>query len=211
MKNISLCLLLLAAMAACSHKNFAQSLNATTNDTLIQRINNSKADTGVINAQIQQLQTENDFVLAFASLNYSWTRKGIFYVLARKKNEWTFYSFQAQLPPSQQQPAAVLVPLSVPADSAKKIQSLYLQSQLWHTRGDEDGRPCPTNKSCNISDGETWLITVTTPQNSHTTTYYAPAFFEECCPGNQYRKQFISIAKHMMDLGKNSPLSAPDR
>lgn len=191
------------AMLACSHKNLAQTTTTTANQQLILNINSSTGDTTIIIPHLNMLQQQNDLVIAFATLNYAWLRKGDFYVLTNRENTWQLYRYQTKLPPSAEEEAAAPAPQSISPELAEKIKNMYAGSQLWKTGGDNGGNFCNGRKDCNITDAETWTISVTTPQTIHTTTYYAPQFFEKCCPGNAYRQQFIAIANAMIALGKN--------
>ncbi len=213
MKKILLSFSLSLCMLACStHKNLAAQTTAmlSNQDTLIENVNRSQKDVKSIIPQVIKFQLENDLVIAFASLNYAWTRKGTYYILASKNNTWKVYSYQAKLPPTEAEAAMPLTPISVDAKTADNIKQMYTKAKLWETQGDDGKSPCTSSKNCNINDAESWAITVATPQNMHTTTYYAPDFFENCCPGDAYRKQFIGIAKEMMKLGNNQS-SYPDR
>ncbi len=203
-------MLLPALLFACStHKNLAQTTPMKPNDTLIQNINSSSSDTDVINPHLKKLQSQYDLVIAFGTLNFAWARKGTYYVLASKNNEWVFYAYEARLPPTPGDEAATITPQKVATGTAEKIKELLSSSELWKTDGDKDGNFCAGKKSCNINDAETWTLSIATPQSIHTTTYYAPTFFEECCPGNPYRKQFVEIGKAMMQLG-NPKSTAPE-
>ena len=154
----------------------------------------------VINPKMKQLQQENDLVISFASLNYAWARRGSFYVLAQKNKMWKLYRYDIKLPPSAEDAAISLTPVETDAAEAEKIKVLYTKARLWQTEGDNGENFCRGKKDCNISDAESWAISVATKTNVHTTAYYAPEFFEECCPGDAYRKQFIIIAKAIMKL-----------
>ncbi len=209
LKLISALFFLFIINVSCGiHKNIVQTTHTSIKDTLLKNINSSTADTEIKNPQLKKLQEDNDLTIAFASLNYAWTRKGTYYILACKNNSWKFYSYQSKLPPSSDAKTEV-ASLNVSDSSAQTIKKLYESSALWKTNGDE-GDFCNGKNDCNITDAETWTLSVATPQNIHTTTYYAPEFFENCCPGNVDRRQFIAIVKEMMKVGKfQNPL--PER
>ena len=205
-----ICLLSLLLVSCSNNKNLAQSSPKTVTDTMIKLINKSKKDTAVINPHLKTLQQQNDLVIAFAVLNYAWARTGTYYVLAGKNQDWKLYSYKSKLYPAVNDTATEITSVNIEILAAQKIKQLYESSHLWETEGDEDGNFCSGKKKCNINDAETWTISIATPQNIHTTTFYAPQFFEECCPGNMYRKNFITIANEMMKLGKNQ-ISSPDK
>lgn len=196
--------------ACSSNKNLAQTNVKTTTDSLLQHINHSTTDTKVVNPHLVKLAGENDLVIAFGTLNYAWTRTGKFYVLTSHNNAWQLYTYEVKLPFTQADETAALTPQNVSPEMAEKIKKLCAASELWQTNGDKDGRFCSGKNNCNITDAETWTISIATQKNIHTTTYYAPQFFEECCPGNPYRQRFVAIAKEMMALGKNNS-SAPEK
>ncbi len=209
MKRILLPFLLMALLSACSNnKNLAQSAMPTL-DTLIQHINSSKTDAEDANPQLAQLQKENDIVISFATLNFAWSRTGTYFVIAGKNGIWKRYQYKAKLSPGNEA-TIELVPQSVLADSVLPLLERYTKAGLWQTAGDDGGNFCPGNKQCNINDAETWSLSVATPQHIHTTTYYAPQFFEECCPGNHLRSEFVSIGKLMQQLAGGGNAN-PDR
>lgn len=202
MKTVCSISLLCMIILACSHnKNLAQSKpSMSQNDTLITNINASQSDTEIINPKLKQLQQENDLVISFGTLNFAWARRGSFYVLAEQNNSWKIYRFDAKLPPSADDANMSISPQEVAASEAENIKSLYAKAQLWKTAGDGGENFCTGKKNCNINDAETWTLSVATKNNIHTTTYYAPDFFEECCPGNNYRKEFVQIAHAIMKM-----------
>ena len=212
MKNLFFFILFYGALSACgNHKNLTQTKALpSNNNALIQHINGSKRDEKTINAQLKKLVQENDLVIAFASLNYAWVRRGTYCVLTNRKGEWKLFSYQAELLSSANETAQELSPLKLLQLSAENIKNLYAASDLWTTDGDADESFCSGKNDCNINDAETWTISVATPQNIHTTTYYAPKFFEDCCPGNTHRKRFVAISEEILKLA-GTQNSAPDR
>ncbi len=190
---------------ACSHtKNLAQAATMPSNDLLLQHIDSSAPDTDLINPHLKALQRENDLVIALGTLNYAWARRGTFYALTQKNNSWALYSYQSKLPPSAEDEAATLTPQTVSGEAAEKIKQLYTASGLWETGGDNGESFCSGAAKCNINDAETWTLSVATPHTIHTTTYYAPDFFEQCCPGNLYRQHFVALAKELIKLAPSA-------
>lgn len=196
---------LIILIISCSHnKNLAQSKPVSANDSLLQYINKSKSDTEIANPKMKQLQQENDLVISFVSLNYAWARRGSFYVITQKGKLWNLYRYDTKLPLSADDNAVDITPLETDAKEAEKIKALCIKAKLWQTGGDNGENFCRGKKDCSISDAESWAISIATKTNVHTTAYYAPEFFEDCCPGNSYRKQFIVIAKAIMKLTGNN-------
>ncbi|MDQ2752864.1 MAG: hypothetical protein M3R72_07560 [Bacteroidota bacterium] len=190
-------------IACYSNKQLAYSSGNHLNDTLIQNINKSKSDNvQTANSTLKKWAKQNDLIIAFATLNYAWTRKGTYYVFTCKNNQWKLYSYQVKLN-AVSDSAIQITSIKIPDSEAENIKRLYASSQLWKTSGDERGNFCNDNKDCNITDAETWTLSVATPENIHTTTYYAPEFFEGCCPGNPYRQQFVTIAKEIEKIASN--------
>ena len=181
-RTVEVCLFCIVIFA-CSHsKNIAQTTGRNENDRLANDINSSTADTANIIPHLKQLQQQNDLVIALGTLNYAWTRKGDFYVLTKRNGTWQLYRYGAKLPPSPNDLSMEITPQNVSPETAENIKKMY---------------------AGNITDAETWTISVATRQTIHTTTYYAPQFFEECCPGNAYRQRFTAIANEIIALGKN--------
>ena len=202
-RTLHLVLFCIIIMLCSNNKTSAQPSYASSNETLIQNVNKTKSDAKGINLQLKKLQLQNDFIIAFATLNYAWLRKATYYVLANKNNEWKLYIYQSTLTLLPVDTTTEIISVSISSDSAEAIKKLYASSQLLKTNGDENRMFCGNKKNCNITDAETWTLSIATPKNIHTTTYYAPEFFEKCCPGNLYRQQFIAIAKEIKNLADN--------
>lgn len=184
-------------------KTLAKSSFHSSNDTLIQLVNQSKKDTGHINTTLNKLAKENDLIIAFATLNYAWTRTGTYHILVLKNKQWKLYSYQSKLSSALNDSIPQIDSINLIDSTAEKIKQLYASSQLWNINGGENKLFCNNKKDCNITDAETWTLTIATPQNIHTTTYYAPDFFESCCPGNSYRHSFVAIVKEIEKIVSN--------
>lgn len=199
---ISFCFCLIF-LSCKTNQPLAQSTSNSSSDTLIQIINKSKRDTGHINTELKKLAKENDLIIAYVTSTEGWSRTETHYVLASKNRIWTLYSYRTSLF-SESDTAIQFTSTHIQDSSAENIKHLYALSGLWRTNGDErDDKFCNDDRVCMISDDATCSLTVATPQNIHTTTYYAPDFFESCCPGNPYRHSFVAIVKEIEKLAGN--------
>lgn len=193
---------LMLCAAACSNTKSISQKGNTAKAAVISRINALGAAAPQPDSTLQALQQAHDITIAFATLNYAWARRANWYVLAGKNNAWKGYSYSTSLGGiNGNGKAKGMQSFDVPADSANAIVQLYNQYALEKTTGSEKGTECPDSvRRCNIMDAESWSIVAGTPAASASASYYAPQFYERCCPGNQNRIHFIEVAKKISAL-----------
>jgi hypothetical protein len=78
------------------------------------------------------------------------------------------------------------------------------EKKAWDIKGDTgDGFCADGNKHCNINDASGSRLWVITKNAAINPSYYAPDFYERCCP-EQQRGLFLSITKKITAIaGEN--------
>jgi hypothetical protein len=149
--------------------------------------NNQDLEDTVIN----NLRNNNDFVIAYAVENFAWVKKIDYTILAQKNGEWKGYQYSRNL--MQQNPSKSISSVGINERTCDSLLMFILQTNAWKIKGDSGENFCTNgSKNCNINDaasGRLWLITKKTVFNP---SYYAPEFYERCCPDKD-RALFLSI------------------
>ncbi|MEO8711707.1 MAG: hypothetical protein ABI405_06255 [Parafilimonas sp.] len=145
---------------------------------------------------LRKLQTENDLVIAYAVENFAWVRSIDYRIIAQKNNEWKGYNYHLNLMRgSSAGSPTVVTEAVVNKESCNSVLNYINENKAWAIPGDSgDGFCNDGNTKCNINDAASarlWIITKNTVVNP---SYYAPEFFEKCCPDKQ-RGLFLSITK----------------
>jgi len=136
------------------------------------------------------LQQQNEIVLAFAVESSAWVRAVDYRIITLSKGQWKGYTYYKRLTGgATEKHAAITVSNDVCNDAWKFIQT----NEAWKIKGDNGKDFCSSsgNKNCTINDGVTWRLLILTKDKITDPSYYEPAFYEECCPGNTERKLFI--------------------
>lgn len=189
MKRI-FCAIAIVAVASCS----------SSNKIFMNEMANSGATKKVSDSVFAGLQRDNDLVIAFGELNFAWVRNEKYAVLCKKGNEWKGYSYYHNMMPAQK--TATLSPAEVNASACDSLLAYITANKAWNIKPEdpEQGR-CPNGKTdCNITDASSSSLWLITKNNYTNAAYYAPAFFEECCPGNEDRKLFLIIGAKVQTI-----------
>jgi hypothetical protein len=136
------------------------------------------------------LQQQNEVVLAFAVESYAWIRAVDYRIIALNKGQWKGYTYYKRLSGgATEKHEQITVSNDVCNDTWKFIQT----NEAWKIKGDNGKDFCggSENKNCTINDGVSWRLLILTKDKITDPSYYEPAFYEECCPGNTERKLFI--------------------
>ena len=152
---------------------------------------------------IRRLRGENDLVIAYAIENFAWVRSINYVIIAKKNDEWMGYHYYVNLMRNQTQPSAPgnINPAVVNKSSCDSLLEYMQQTKSWTIRGDSGQNFCPNaNTSCNINDAPGARLWIITKQALVNPGYYAPEFFEECCPGDKDRALFLSITKKIENI-----------
>ena len=167
---------------------------------LTENINNAADKQPVEDSILQKLQTENDLVIAFAIEKFAWVRSIDYRILARNNNEWKGYIYHKNLMPNNTGSPTTSSEIKVDKAAADALLNFLTENKAWTIKGDtENGFCADGNKNCNINDAagsRLWLITKTAAINP---SYYAPEFFENCCPEKQ-RGLFLTITKKIAGI-----------
>lgn len=183
-----------------SAKSFADSL-----DNALPAVNQVTLD-----STLSALQQQNDLLLVFGDQNFAWTRTTTYYILAKNGNEWKGYFYIAPNTPSPGASNIVYNPVTVSTAEADSVLAYFDNNVLWQVKGDNGKDYCSTNNDgndkqtvtnkCNIYDANTWEILMIAKNKVLSPSYYAPEFYERCCPGNMDRKHFVEAAKKIQSL-----------
>jgi len=167
---------------------------------LTENINNAADKQPVEDSILQKLQSENDLVIAFAVEKYAWVRSIDYRILAQNNNEWKGYIYHKNLMSNNTGSPTTASEIKVDKTAADALLNFLTENKAWTIKGDSENGFCADgNKNCNINDAagsRLWLITKTAAINP---AYYAPDFFENCCPEKQ-RGLFLTITKKIAGI-----------
>jgi hypothetical protein len=142
---------------------------------------------------LQKLRSENELVIASASENFAWVKSISYLILAQNDNEWKGYVYYKNLMPNNAGSPTSVNAVAVDKIACDALLNYITEHKAWDIKGDSGNGFCANgNKNCNINDAagaRLWLITKT---GVAAPSYYAPEFFERCCPDAQ-RGLFVSI------------------
>jgi len=147
------------------------------------------------------LQQQNEVVLVFAVESYAWVRAIDYRIIALNKGQWKGYTYYKRTTGgATEKHESVTVSNDVCSEAWKFIQA----NEAWKVKGDNGRDFCDPsqNKSCTINDGVTWRMLIITKDKITDPSYYEPAFYEECCPGNAERKLFIEAVTKIKNAVK---------
>lgn len=164
---------------------------------------NVNAATGkqpVEDSVLQKLQNENELVIAFAIEKFAWVRSIDYHILVQNNNEWKGYIYHQNLMPNNTGSPTTIGETKVDKTAADALLNFLTKNKAWTIKGDaENGFCADGNKDCNINDAagsRLWFITKTSAINP---SYYAPDFYEKCCPEKQ-RGLFLAITQKIAEL-----------
>lgn len=147
---------------------------------------------------IRKLQNENDLVLAFEVETVAWAKTSSYKILAKKGDTWKAYTAHVSRMPQSQ---STLQPAEINNAQAERLWQFFKDNKIGSLPGDKDGNFCDDeSKNCNINDGTVWHLLIMTKNKFDYPTYYEPAFFEKCCPGNKERELFLQAANKLSAL-----------
>ncbi|MET4542918.1 hypothetical protein ABIE26_000223 [Pedobacter africanus] len=95
-------------------------------------------------------------------------------------------------------------PVAMPGRLKGKAWAILMAERPWSISDDKvDGRGCPPKKDRSvILDGGTTNLYLITKGEIKKLSFYAPAFYEEQCPGRKGRQSILRIEKFFSDLFK---------
>jgi hypothetical protein len=155
----------------------------------------------VTDSFLLSLQQQNEVVLVFAVESYAWVRAIDYRIIALNKGQWKGYTYYKRTTGgATEKHEAINVSNDVCSQAWKFIQT----NEAWKAKGDNGKDFCDAsqNKSCTINDGVTWRMLIITKDKITDPSYYEPAFYEECCPGNTERQLFIEAVTKIKNAVK---------
>ena len=158
---------------------------------IVKKIDEAGSNQALEDSVINNLRNNNDIVIAYAVENFAWVRKINYTIIAQKNGEWKGYQYNVSL--MKQNPSQSIVSAKINKNACDSLVAYLLQTNAWKIKGDSGSNFCVNgSKNCNINDaasGRLWVITKKTVFNP---SYYAPEFYEKCCPDKD-RALFLSI------------------
>jgi hypothetical protein len=157
---------------------------------------------------LQSLQKKNEVLLVYAIEDYAWTKSTAYHVLASNDNSWKSYYYKVAnkstfLEKSLPVEARTAVVAKTLGDS---LLANFTREEVWKIKGDNNQNFCQTSSSknyvagCNITDQPTYKLMMITKTKMYSSSYYAPEFFEKCCPGDKDRKKFLKAVHQILNL-----------
>lgn len=183
---------LLLCMFSCSSRQYAMN-----------SFEKYATNTPVEDSVLLSLQHQNDIVIAYAVDNTAWSKSSTYQIIAKSKDEWSgYYYFVNHSAPGSN---FNINPVMVSKESCDSLWQYMQQNEVWKIKGDQNGNFCSNaGSNCNINDGQTWHLMVITKSKTSQSSFYEPAFYEGCCPGNADRKLFINTAYKIQHLVSES-------
>lgn len=160
------------------------------------------ASTPVDDSMLKLLQLRNRVVLAYTIEDYAWTRNATNYVLALDNNGWKAYSYKASLTSNiaNNTTRNTLQTFNIRRATGDSVLQVFANEQAWKIQGDSGSNFCQIPATgngavtvCNITDQPTYELRILQGGSYSSASYYAPAYFEKCCPGNADRKKFLQL------------------
>lgn len=165
-----------------------------------EQVNTTTTKQPVEDAVLKKLQGENDLLVAYAIENFAWVRSIDYRILAQQGNEWKAYVYHKNLMPNNAGKPTSFSESTVDKAKADALLKYLADNKAWAIKGDGENAYCADgNKNCTIADASgarLWLITKT---SATAPGYYAPEFYQECCPDAQ-RGLFLSIIQKITGL-----------
>jgi hypothetical protein len=171
--------------------------------SVVRQVDSFGNDQPIEDSVIRRLRENNDLIVAYAVENFAWVRSVNYLIIASKNDEWTGYWYYVNLMHNQSQSNVPgnINPAEVNQAACDSLVQFITQTKAWNIRGDSGQNFCPgSNKSCNINDAAGARLWIITQKGLVNPSYYAPEFFEQCCPGDKDRALFLSITKKIQDL-----------
>jgi hypothetical protein len=173
--------------------------NAQKN-TLTENIDAVAGKQPVEDTVLQRLQSENELVIAYAVESFAWVKSINYRILVKSNGEWKGYVYHKNLMRNNAGSPTTFTTAVVDKAACDALLNYLTENKAWTIKGDSGNGFCSDgNKNCNINDAASarlWLMTKTGVLNP---SYYAPDFFENCCPDKQ-RGLFVSITKKITDI-----------
>jgi len=153
---------------------------------------------------LKKLQSENDLVIAYAIENYAWVKSMDYHIIVQNNNSWKGYTYHLNMMHNNAGSPTVIAPATVDEAACNAILNYLTENKAWEIKGDNGENFCTDgNKNCNINDAANARLWIITKNGSVNPSYYAPDFYEKCCPEKQ-RGLFVTIAHKIISLFGNA-------
>ena len=167
---------------------------------LITSIESSPGKNTVEDSALQKLQSENDIVIAYAIENFAWVKSIDYQIIAQKDGEWKGYRYHKNLMRSNAGSPTSFSNVAVNSRDCDAFLNYLTDNKAWEIKGDQQGNFCSDgNQNCNINDAASARLWMITKNSAINPSYYAPDFFQKCCPDTQ-RGLFLSITKKISTI-----------
>lgn len=180
-------------LAACS----------TGSKLLTDEVNKIGSADNISDSVLHSLQQKNDIVIAYITENYAWGRNISYSVICKNKDAWSGYRYNKKNMINDM--GYTLSAVTVNTAACDSLLNYITTNKVWEIKGEtgEEGSRCPNaNQNCNIADAASNSLWLITKEKFIAPSYYAPFFFEECCPGNKDRHLFLMTGMKVMSIVK---------
>lgn len=161
--------------------------------SIINRFDAAGKDQPLEDSILNNLRNENDIVIAYAIENFAWVKKIGYKIIAQKDGKWQGYDYTVNL--MRTDASRSIGPAKINEAVCDSLAAYLTQTNAWKIKGDSGTNFCTNGSTnCNINDAASerlWIITKKTVMNP---SYYAPEFYEQCCPDIN-RALFLSVKK----------------
>ncbi len=183
----------LSLMIGCMFYSCSAQLNKAVNET--ERALTLAAYNDSI---IKSLQERYDLLIGYATTS---DRPGFYkkhFLVGINKNKSVAFRYILTLVRTNNEAPFVLDSIPVPEILRDSIISNYVQIKAWeiYRSEDENTSQCSDivkHSGCKIVDAETYQLIVTTKSGHRSSSFYAPEYYEKCCPGNEDRRRFLRL------------------
>ena len=172
---------------------------------LIRQVDKSGTEASPEDSTLRVLQSNSQLLLIFVNENFLFSRVRSYNILAYHNGKWTaiLYGAGNMIRPGSGLPETPVTydSFAVSQQNCDSIQRYLLDNRIWAVPGDDGKHFCSdTLSNCTLKNGTRWRLLIMTPGKMIDRSYYAPEFFEKCCPGNPERKIFIEACKKIEAL-----------
>lgn len=178
---------------------FALSCSTQRIKKIARQVNRNSEYTLSNDSILLSIQKANDLSIGYQVFNKSRYGDEEFYLLGFHKNNCTAYKYLKKAAVTIGQLPYKLDTFPVSKNNKDSIMTVMKQTKIWALSHDEKAEIyCPLKKEfslCNISDAETKKIIVMTKSHQTSSDFYAPEYYENCCPGNIDRQRFLIFLK----------------
>lgn len=167
-------------------------------ESVIKQVDETGSDLVLEDSVLNNLRNNNDIVIAYAIENFAWVRSIHYKILAQKNGEWNGYVYTANL--MKQHPSQTVSSVNINKKASDSLVDFILQTKAWEIKGDSGTNFCKNeSKNCNINDAASARLWIITKKVVINLSYYAPEFYEECCPEKE-RALFLSIKQKIENI-----------